>query len=80
MAMGWKILLILFAGTAFCFSSAAYLYVKIALRPQSGQAWEEDPWDVEDQPPALKRYHFLCRVLFSAVAISMLLLFLSISV
>lgn len=79
-AMNWKIIMILCAGTCFCLSSAAYLFVKIALRPRPGQEWEETDWDVEDQHPTLKRYHFWCRILFSAVIISMLLLFLSISV
>ena len=79
-AMHWKIILILFAGTCFCVSSAGYLFVKFALRPKNGQAWEETGWDFEDQYPAVKQYNFWCRILFSAVAISMLLLFLSISV
>ena len=72
--------MILCAGTCFCLSSAAYLCVKFALRPKDGQSWEQSHWEFEDQHPAIKRYDFWCRVLFSAVIISMLLLFLSISV
>jgi len=78
--MNWKIILIVCAGTCFCVSSAGYLFVKLALRPKSGQSWEQNHWEFEDQDPAIKRYDFWCRILFSAVMISMLLLFLSISV
>jgi hypothetical protein len=77
--MHWKIILILCAGTGFCISSAAYLFVKLALRPKDGQSWEETDWDYEDQHPVIKRYHFWCRILLSAVVVSMLLLFLGIS-
>jgi len=78
-AMHWKIIMILCAGTCFCLSSAAYLFVKLALRPKDGQSWEQNHWEFEDQHPAIKRYDFWCRILFSAIIISMLLLFLTIS-
>ncbi|MEN8128004.1 MAG: hypothetical protein ABFR90_09405 [Planctomycetota bacterium] len=78
--MHWKIILILIAGSCFCVSSAAYIFVKFALRPKDGQAWEQEHWDFEDEYPAIKRYHFWCRFLFSTVVVSMLLLFIVISV
>ena len=78
--MNLKTILILVAGAGFCVSSVAYLCVKFALRPKSSQAWEQDHWGFEDHHPAIKRYHFWSRILFAAVIISMLLLFISISV
>ena len=78
--MNWKLILILVAGTCFCASSAGYLFVKIVLRPKQGGDWEEGHWEFEDQRPAVKRYHFWCRLLFSAVIVSMLLLFITLSV
>ena len=78
--MHWKIYLILVAGSCFCISSVGYIFVKIALRPKNGSDWEQTHWDVEDNHPELARYNFWCRVLFTAIIISMLLLFLSISV
>ncbi|MHC4781631.1 MAG: hypothetical protein ACYSN8_04230 [Planctomycetota bacterium] len=78
--MNWKLILILVAGTCFCASSVGYLFVKTILRPKRGGDWEEDYWEFEDQHPAMKRYHFWCRLLFSAVIVSMLLLFVTISV
>jgi hypothetical protein len=73
-------IMILCAGPCFCLRRAASFFVPLALRPKDGQEWEETAWDAEDPHPAIKRYHFWCRILFSAVVISMLLLFLSISV
>ncbi|MHC5164854.1 MAG: hypothetical protein ACYSOI_05820 [Planctomycetota bacterium] len=72
-------MLILVAGSCFCLSSAAYLFVKFALRPKDGQEWENHHWDFEDDRPEIKRYYFWSKILFSAVIISMLLLFLMIS-
>ncbi|MEN8126495.1 MAG: hypothetical protein ABFR90_01685 [Planctomycetota bacterium] len=78
--MHWKLTLILSSGICFCLSSAGYLFVKIVLRPKSGGDWEEGHWEFEDQHTDIKRYHFWCRILFSAVIVSMLLLFIAISV
>lgn len=78
--MNWKLILILVAGTCFCVSSGAYIFVKFALRPKEGQDWEQEHWDFEDQHPTIRRYDFWCRLLLSAVIVSMLLLFISISV
>jgi hypothetical protein len=77
--MHWKLILILVAGSCFCVSSVGYLFVKTVLRPKQGGDWEKDHWDFEDDRPEIKRYHFWSRILFSAVIISMLLLFLMIS-
>ena len=78
--MHWKIVLILTAGIGFCISSAAYIFVKFALRPKAGQDWEQEHWDYEDDAPAIKRYNFWCRILLSAVIFSMLGLFIVISI
>ena len=77
--MHWKLLLILVAGSCFCLSSAAYLFVKFALRPKDGQDWEENHWEYEDDHPAMRRYHFWSRILFIAIIVSMLGLFIAIS-
>ena len=77
--MQWKIVLILIAGIGFCVSSAAYIFVKFALRPKDGQTWEQEHWDYEDLNPTIKGYDFWCRLLLSIVILSMLLLFVSIS-
>lgn len=78
--MNWKLVLILVAGTCFCISSAGYLFVKIILRPKQDGDWEDNDWEFEEQDRSLVRYHFLCKITFSAVVISMLLLFLTLSV
>jgi hypothetical protein len=79
-AMHWKLILILIGGISFCISSGAFLFVKIILRPKSGQAWEENHWEFEDQDPGMKRYDFWSRISFIGVVISMLLIFIGISV
>ena len=78
--MHWKVILILIGGTCFCVSSAAFFYVKIALRPKRNHAAEETFWEFEDRDPALRRYQFWCRILFTATILSMTLLFIAISV
>ncbi|MCD6174668.1 MAG: hypothetical protein J7K65_02730 [Planctomycetes bacterium] len=77
--MHWKLILILVAGTCFCVSSAGYLFVKIALRPKQGGDWEEEYWEFEEQDPPLAKYNLWCKITFSAVIISMLLLFVALS-
>lgn len=77
--MNWKLILILVAGTCFCISSVGYLFVKIVLRPKRGGDWEEEYWEFEEQDRPLARYHLWCKVTFSAVIISMLLLFITLS-
>lgn len=79
-SMNLKLILILIGGTCFCISSAAYIFVKFLLRPKDGQTWEQEHWDYEDQNPTIKRYDFWCRFILSVVVISMLLIFISISI
>ena len=78
--MHWKLILILVAGICFFVSSAGYLFVKIALRPKRDADLDEVYWEIEEQHPSLARYHFWCKITFSAVIISMLLLFLTLAV
>ena len=78
--MNWKLFLILVAGTCFCISSAGYLFVKIILRPKQGGDWEENYWEFEEQDRSLVRYHFWCKITFSAVVISMLLWFITVTI
>ena len=78
--MHWKNILILTTGICFCISSAGYLFVKITLRPKRDQDFEEVYWEYEAQHRPLARYNLWCKITFSAVIISMLLLFISISI
>jgi hypothetical protein len=78
--MHWKIILILIAGSCFLISSAAHIIVKFALRPKPDSDWQEVHWEFEDHDPALQRYQFWSRITFGAVIVSMLLLFILISV
>ena len=78
--MNLKLILILVSGTCFCVSSAGYLFVKIALRPKRGDGWEEEYWEFQEQDWSLARYNLWCKITFSAVIISMLLLFITLSV
>ena len=78
--VNWKLALILVAGTCFCISSAAYLFVKIVLRPKQDGDWEECYWEFEEQHRPLAKYNLWCKITFTAVIISMLLLFISISI
>lgn len=78
--MSWRLILILIAGSCFCISGAGYIFVKIALRPKDNSDWEQAHWEFEDRHPALSRYHFWCKILFTAVIASMLLLFVAVSV
>jgi len=77
--MNWKLILILVAGSCFCISGAGYLFVKIALRPKPGDDWEAYHWEFEEQNRPLARYHFWSKITFSAVIISMLLLFMTLA-
>jgi len=78
--MNWELILILVAGSCFCVSSAGYLFVKIVLRPKRGGDWEEYHWEFEEQHRSLVRYNFWSKITFSAVIISMLLLFITLSI
>lgn len=78
--MHWKLILILIAGTCFCVSSVGFLFVKIALRPKRDEDLDAVYWEFEGQHPTLARYHFWSKIAFSAVIISMLLLFIALSV
>jgi hypothetical protein len=50
------------------------------LRPKQGGDWEDNDWEFEEQDRSLTRYHFWSKITFSAVVISMLLLFLILAV
>ena len=78
--MPWKIVLILIAGSCFLISSVAFIVVKITLRPKLDSDWQEVHWEFEDRDPALRRYQFWSRITFAAVIVSMLLLFVTISI
>ena len=78
--MHWRIIMILIAGSCFCICSMAYIFVKFALRPKDNGDWEQVHWEFEDSHPEIKKYHFWCRILLSGVIISMLLIFIAVSV
>jgi hypothetical protein len=78
--MPYKTALILAAGLLFCISTAAFLLVKIFLRPKDDSGLDDCHWEFEDTHPALKRYTLWSRICFTGVMISMLLLFLAVSI
>ena len=75
--MHWKIALILLAGLLFSISAAAYIGVKIALRPKAGSDLDAYHYEFEGHCPDLARYEKWSRITFTALIISMLALFLS---
>ena len=70
------IVLYLIAGPLFLISFAAHLYVKIRLRPKDSDL-DEYYYEFEDQHPAYARYTKWSKITFSAIAVSVLLLFLA---
>jgi hypothetical protein len=67
----------IFACTLFLVSLAAFLYVKIRLRPKEGSDLDDYYYEFEHQHPGYARYTKWSRITFAAVIISMLLLFLA---
>ena len=71
-------LLYIIAGPLFLLSIAAHFYVKLRLRPKEDPDSEDDYYyEFEDQQPDVARYIKWSRITFTAVVISVLLLFIA---
>ena len=73
-------ILYIIAGPLFLISLAAHIYVKFCFRPKDGSDLDDYYHEFEDKNPALARYMKLSRITFTAIIISMLLLFLAIAI
>lgn len=71
-----RIILLSIGSLLFVFSAAAYIYVKLKLRPKE-QDFDETYWEFEDTLPELERYIKFSRITFSGMIIGALMLFLS---
>ena len=69
--------MILLGGFVFLFSGAAFLCVKIFLRPKADSDLDEYHYEFEERHPQLARYEKYSRITFIGVIIGMLMLFAS---
>jgi hypothetical protein len=65
------------AGPLFVISLIAYIYVKLRLRPKEDSDLDDYYYEFEDQHPGLAKYTKWSSITFTAVVISMLLLFIA---
>lgn len=72
-------LIILFAGSlVFVVSAAAYILVKIKLKPKQSREIEDVYWEFEESNPELARYNKWSRITFTGVVVGMIMLFAAI--
>jgi hypothetical protein len=67
-------------GPLFLISLAAHLYVRIRLRPRQDSDLDDYYHEFEHLHPGLARYTKWSRITFTAVIISLLLLFIAIAI
>ena len=72
-----KFLFILTGGFLFLISLIAHFYVKIKLRPGPDSDLDDHYYEFEDSHPELARYEKWSGITFTAIVISMLLMFLA---
>ena len=65
------------AGPLFVTSLIAHIYVKLRLRPKEGSDLDDYYYEFEDQHPGFAKYTKWSNITFTAVVISMLLLFIA---
>ncbi|MBA7591812.1 hypothetical protein ES708_33979 [subsurface metagenome] len=65
------------AGPLFVTSLIAHIYVKLRLRPKEGSDLDDYYYEFEDQHPGFAKYTKWSSITFTAVVISMLLLFIA---
>lgn len=65
------------AGPLFLISLAAYLYVRLRLRPKDRSDLDDYYYEFEDRHPAYAGYLKWSKITFSAAVIAMLLLFIA---
>lgn len=74
--MNIKLLIIFVAVPLSIISAAANIYVRLRLKPKDHDL-DEYYWEFEDRHPQVAKYNKYSQITFTAVIISMLLLFLS---
>ena len=73
-----RAILYIIAGPLFIISAAAHFYVKLRLRPKENPDSQDDYYyEFEDRQPDVARYNKWSRITFTAVTVSVLLLFIA---
>ena len=75
-----KMILLIIAGPLLLISAVAHLYVRIRLNPKDDPELEDYYHEFEDQHPGYARYTKWLHITFTAIIISILLLFIAIAV
>ena len=70
-------ILYIIAGPLFVISLAAHIYVKLRLRPKEGSDLDDYYYEFEDQHPGFAKYTKWSKITFTAIVISMLLIFIA---
>lgn len=65
------------AAPLFVISLAAHIYVKLHLRPKEDSDLNDYYYEFEDQHPGFAKYMKWSKITFTAVVISMLLIFIA---
>jgi hypothetical protein len=65
------------AAPLFVISLAAHIYVKLRFRPKEGSDLDDYYYEFEDQHPGFAKYTKWSKITFTAVVISMLLIFIA---
>lgn len=65
------------AAPLFVISLAAHIYVKLHLRPKEDSDLNDYYYEFEDQHPGFAKYTKWSKITFTAVVISMLLIFIA---
>ena len=73
-------ILFITAGPLFLISLAAHLYVRLRLRPKDNSDFDDYYHEFEDQHPDFAKYTKWSKITFTAVVISVLLLFIAIAI
>ena len=71
------VFLCIVGGSLFLVSIAAYLYVKLRLRPKD-EDLDDIYYEFEDQQPEVIRYEKWTRITFTAATIGILLFFIAV--
>ena len=73
------VILYIIAGPLFLISLAAHIYVRLRLRPKDDPDLDDYYYEFEDRHPAYAKYTKWSKITFTAITISVLLLFLAIA-
>ncbi len=75
-----RALICITAGLLFVVSTGAYIYVRIRLRPKYGSDLDDWYYEFEEQHPEYAKYLRWSKITFTAVIISMLLMFIALMI